>query len=284
VTEAVIDLLYVSPHADDAVFSAGASIALAARAGRRVVVATVFSRVADGDQARRAEDRAAVATLGAELVELGFAESFARDAAYRRPARLFAPALPGEAPLVEAVRAALAQAARGAEVVGPLGVGQHVDHQVAHAACAALPSTIGFYEDLPYGLCPSLTARRLAALGAPSVEPRSRRSFELAAMARWWAARPLLGEMAPAPLVPFAALAVALALARVPPPAAAPLALVEERHETAAAMEAKLAAVARYGSQWPRFFPSLAGWRAALAAHARRLGSPVAIERRFRRV
>ena len=52
-------------------------------------------------------------------------------------------------------------------VVAPLGVGGHVDHQVAHAACRALAGAeVAYYEDTPYVLTPYQLPRRLARLDA----------------------------------------------------------------------------------------------------------------------
>ena len=79
------DWIYLSPHLDDAVFSCGGRIALQVRAGRRVWVVTVcagspggplsdYAQVlhtywglaeTDAPAARREEDRAALARLGA---------------------------------------------------------------------------------------------------------------------------------------------------------------------------------------------------------------------------
>ena len=83
-TEVGRDVVVLSPHLDDAVFSLGATISRLARSGARVTVLTVFggdpsSRVAAGDwdrgtgfetageaaAARREEDRRACALLGA---------------------------------------------------------------------------------------------------------------------------------------------------------------------------------------------------------------------------
>jgi LmbE family N-acetylglucosaminyl deacetylase len=215
-----IDLLYVSPHPDDAVFSAGGAIALEVRAGRRVAVATVFSRGEDpgASAARRREDEAAIARLGAERIDLDLAEAPVRSRTRRR-ARLFAPLDRAELDLAAAVRERLRGIAAGAEVVAPLGVGRHADHQVVHAACAGLDGPTSFYEDLPYGLAPHLAARRVADLAGLRLGGVAGR---LLALARWWAARPIL--RASGLLRPLAALAVAWRQIGAQPPAS-PLAV-----------------------------------------------------------
>jgi LmbE family N-acetylglucosaminyl deacetylase len=91
-------LVVVSPHLDDGVLSLGAFLATASRSGCRVTVLTVFggdpdSRKPAGGwdsragfategeavQARRAEDRAACAAVGAEPVRLSFSEADYRE-------------------------------------------------------------------------------------------------------------------------------------------------------------------------------------------------------------
>jgi len=261
--------VFVSPHPDDAVFSAGGLIALSARAGMRVAVVTVFSGGPD-EEVRAREDRAAIAGLGAERVDLGLPDVVARRPGARRPPSLLAV----DRALIAEVTSRLA--GLGDEVVGPLGVANHADHQAVFAACAALPGRVAFYEDVPYALAPGESARRLADLRAGAVLPRS--LGERLAVARWWLARPALRRLAPLPLLPLAAWQAAAA---IPPSLLGPLSLREERHEVAAVMDEKLAAIAAYQSQWPMFFGTLEALAAALLAHAGRLGSASPVERLF---
>src|SRR5947207_1216000 len=108
-------------------------MALLARPGHAVQVATVFSRCPD-PEVREREDVAALAGLGAERLALGFT-----DVADRRRTGGKTPGfVAGDLPLVDEVRAALVPHARDATVIGPLGVARHPDHQVAFLACAAL--------------------------------------------------------------------------------------------------------------------------------------------------
>src|SRR5664279_1647995 len=91
--------LIISPHLDDAVWSLGGSIAAWTAAGTRVVVATVYTagppldevapemRVFADYPARRAEDLAACASIGAEVrwldqVERAFRRPFATGLSY----------------------------------------------------------------------------------------------------------------------------------------------------------------------------------------------------------
>lgn len=168
-------LVAVSPHLDDAVFGCGAL--LAAHAPSTVI--TVFAgrpprgtplppwdRAAgfdDGDDvvdARRAEDRAALGTLGAEPVWLDFL-----DAQY------------GPSPPVESIAADLEAAllrTAPATVCIPLGL-FHSDHALAHAAALALVRRHrGWrwlaYEEAVYRRVPGALDARLDALRRAGID------------------------------------------------------------------------------------------------------------------
>ena len=69
----------------------------------------------------------------------------------------------------------------GAALIGPLGVGGHVDHQVTHTALLAAAPQAQLYEDIPYVLRPGALEQRLAEVGrqlAGAVRPAG--SAELA--------------------------------------------------------------------------------------------------------
>ncbi len=164
-------LLAISPHLDDAVFSAGGTLAQRARQGWRVIVATCFTGNvvqpagfalacqldkglgADVDYMalRRAEDSAACAAIGAEAVHLPFLEAPHRG--YES-----APALFGEVNGDEAVTAPLTAALRELVVTeqpdavfGPLAIGNHVDHWIVRGAAEALGvRDLMLWEDWPY--------------------------------------------------------------------------------------------------------------------------------------
>lgn len=165
-------LLAISPHLDDAVFSAGATIARASRRGWRTIVATVFtgnvaqpSGFALGCQLdkgvppeidymaiRRAEDAAACVLVGAEAIHLPFLEAPHRG--YENPQALFGDARADDearAPVLEAI-AALFLEIRPDHVLAPLGLGGHVDHLIVRDAVrATVPgATLHLWEDWPY--------------------------------------------------------------------------------------------------------------------------------------
>ncbi|GLS46728.1 LmbE family N-acetylglucosaminyl deacetylase [Methylobacterium brachythecii] len=165
--------LAVSPHLDDAVFSAGGTLAHLAGAGWGVTMATVFSASvrqpkgfalacqldkglpADADYMalRRDEDRAAASHLGIdEPVHLPFREAPHRG--YGSAPELFAGLRPDdriELNLADAFET-LFRELRPDLILAPQAVGGHVDHvQVVRAIRAARPSAaVLWWRDYPY--------------------------------------------------------------------------------------------------------------------------------------
>ena len=165
-------LLALSPHLDDAVFSAGAALAARADAGWRVSVATVFTANVARPQGfalacqldkglgaevdymalRRGEDVRACAVLGVEPIHLPLLEAPHRG--YDSPAALFGPPRsddPAAALLVSTLADLLASHAPE-EVWAPRALGGHVDHVLVHRAVrGALPAAeLRWWTDWPY--------------------------------------------------------------------------------------------------------------------------------------
>lgn len=161
----------VSPHLDDAVFSAGGVLALLSRAGWRVRVVTCFTASvgdpcpfalstqldkglpADVDYMalRRAEDRAAQRRLGTlPPVHLPLPEAPHRG--YGSPAELFAPPRADDSVEAELRRSLRPHLAPADLVLAPQGIGGHVDHLLtARAVAATAPSSrTGWWRDVPY--------------------------------------------------------------------------------------------------------------------------------------
>lgn len=260
-------LVVVAPHLDDAVLSYAGHMVAAVEAGRTVRVVTVFSAGDAAMEARRAEDLAALALIGAEPVHLGRLDAPFRSARYAGSAVLLAWDAADEATVHE-VAEALAAIAGEAELVGPLGVGNHVDHRIVHRAVAQVSGRAQFYEDRPYAHVRHAVAARLRALGLRSPLPFGpvghARSFGRAPWVRAWVdpqtrARCLLAAATP-PLAHGDAIAEVARFDRG----------VRERME---------AAVACYGSQLEPLYGGLTGWRVATVAHARSLGGGAHAER-----
>jgi LmbE family N-acetylglucosaminyl deacetylase len=174
-----VPVLAVSPHLDDAVLGCGA---LLARHPRSVVVtvfagrpppgaplppwdaAAGFRRGDDVIGARRAEDRAALARLGARPVWLEFV-----DAQYGNP--------PAAAHVAARLRPII-RAADPRTVCIPLGL-FHSDHALVHAAALSVlraePARRWLaYEEPMYRLVPGAVDARLAALRAAGLRARPR--------------------------------------------------------------------------------------------------------------
>ena len=172
----------VSPHLDDAALSC-ADHALSWRAaGEDVLVVNVFTAAGTSSELsslmrtvlqasgiddaqefvalRQREDLKCMAALGLRWRHLGFTDAGFRGAttpdfptlAALRTGRL----AKRELDIVEAVSAALRSLGEVTLAVSPLGIGRHVDHLIARAACERVFETgrLAFYADMPYARAP----------------------------------------------------------------------------------------------------------------------------------
>lgn len=184
--------LYLSPHLDDAVYSLGGLLHKQSQAGARVVVVTLcagapparpLSPFAQGIHARwaaaedgapglpaapsavvalrRQEDLDALSELGAEAVHLDVPDCIYRVnpstdwPMYTTEAALFGPLHPSENALIRRVSSKLTTLLRGFgrhHLYVPLGLGQHVDHQLTRRAAETVGGLYAYYEDMPYVL------------------------------------------------------------------------------------------------------------------------------------
>jgi len=190
-------LLAISPHLDDAAFSAGGLLASRVDQGWDVTVATCFTgNVAqptgfalacqldkglgadiDYMALRRGEDLIACETLGARAIHLPFLEAPHRG--YASAKMLFAERLPDDR-IVDAVATALGEvlaAERPDLVLGPLCLGNHVDHYVVldaiQRSCA--DHAVLLWEDWPYADRESRVAAMPAIIEHLTPETRVRR-------------------------------------------------------------------------------------------------------------
>ncbi len=175
--------VYLSPHYDDAALSCGGSISRQVQAGEPVLIVTVCTAFTKPGESlssharmlheswgspenisgiRQSEDRASMEILGTDFLYLNF-----RDAIYRGDAQQGKWFYTGDEDIFGQIhKADLTLAARIEETVisivsraedkviyAPLGIGNHVDHQLTHLVGQRLLKhgwTIGFYEDYPY--------------------------------------------------------------------------------------------------------------------------------------
>ena len=167
-------VLAVSPHLDDAVFSAGALLARLHAEGHEVTLLTVFTRSVPDPQGfalacqtdkglgaevdymalRRAEDHAAARALGlppSAVVHLPLPEAPHRG--YASATELFAQLRPDDEPVVGEVAAALQDHVQAADLVlSPLCLGAHVDHRQVERALERLHAPRVRWHDEPYAL------------------------------------------------------------------------------------------------------------------------------------
>jgi LmbE family N-acetylglucosaminyl deacetylase len=176
--------IYLSPHLDDAVYSCGGMIHRQLEGGARVVVVTfctadpppgplsAFAQslherwqpdsrapAAEVVATRRREDLAALDGLGAEAVHLDIPDCIYRLnpatglAMYASSTALFGNLHPSELSLIRRTATKLSTMLHGFgrhHLYVPLGVGQHVDHQLTRRAAEVASGVFAYFEDYPY--------------------------------------------------------------------------------------------------------------------------------------
>jgi LmbE family N-acetylglucosaminyl deacetylase len=167
--------IYLSPHLDDAVFSAGGLIYEQSQMGIPVEIWTLmcgyareedvspyaqaiqtqwgFSSAEETTRMRREEDQRAAAILGARTVHFDFL-----DCIYRRAADgewlywdVFKPPHPEDAQMPSRIAEAISARLHAEDVlVCQLGVGSHVDHVLVRQAVELLGYPLRYDIDVPY--------------------------------------------------------------------------------------------------------------------------------------
>ncbi len=191
------DHVVVSPHFDDAVVSCGGRIVDRKEMGENVLVVTVFTSHIPGENPfrkkayrkllnydrRRAEDKAAMASLGVDFIWLGYREILFRE---NIPLFRYWPCFrktPSNVTLSHALAADLLDICRKTgckNLILPMAIGQHMDHQIVFQAGAQLLSKeiktcrIFFYEDYPYVLFPNMLHYRMKITGWLRLVPQNK--------------------------------------------------------------------------------------------------------------
>lgn len=175
--------VYLSPHYDDISLSCGGAVYQHIQAGEPALVITVCAAPPNpGDPlspfaqelhrrwgspedvvaTRRAEDEAAMTVLAAHSIRLDFADCIYRGRPvagewyYTNNAQLFGQIHRAEQPLIQQIAAEIQRVippGTRPTLYAPLGVGNHVDHQLVHAAARHLAQQgypVIYYEDYPY--------------------------------------------------------------------------------------------------------------------------------------
>ena len=154
------DAIYLSPHLDDVALSCGGQVFQATSAGERVLIVTLtagdppqaavsgyaqslhdrWALVTDAVAARRAEDEAANAILGADTLHWSLPDCIYRyHPATGAPLYVSDPDIFGELnlaelPLVATLREQMAALPAHRQLYIPLTIGHHVDHQLTRLA------------------------------------------------------------------------------------------------------------------------------------------------------
>jgi LmbE family N-acetylglucosaminyl deacetylase len=188
-------LIYISPHLDDAVLSAGGLIFDQARTGRRVEIWTVvcgfppegeltplaqalhfqwgFASAEETVRVRRAEDERAASIVGAQAVHFDVP-----DCIYRRgadgeplyPMGVFVEPHPAESGLAARITSTLAARLEPDDVLFcPLTIGNHVDHVTVRKAAEGLGRPLQYFADIPYLLNAPEELKRFSDGGRPEV-------------------------------------------------------------------------------------------------------------------
>ena len=170
--------IYLSPHLDDAVLSCGAIIWDMVRRRQSVEIWTIFAgdppseelspfareiheRWQTGAQApaaRRDEDSLACERLNVPYIHFPYLDCIYRTypdthfPVIERNEDLFQFPLPaGEIPLIAEITGRLQKTLPAdAKLVLPLGIGNHIDHQIVRRAGEALEKPLLYYADFPY--------------------------------------------------------------------------------------------------------------------------------------
>lgn len=168
--------IYLSPHLDDVIYSCGGLIWEQTRAGQEVEIWTICAADPPGEplspfaetlhqnwglgenaiQIRREEDRKASQVVGAvpryfSYFDCIYRKSDLGDYYYLSDHDLFGGLDPREAKLIISLTEELKnQLPAEARIIAPLGIGNHVDHELTRKAASRLGIPLYYYADYPY--------------------------------------------------------------------------------------------------------------------------------------
>lgn len=174
------DLIYLSPHLDDVALSCGGQIVEQRMNGRSVLITTIaaghppatlselarnlhehWELLSNAVTIRREEDKLACALLDADYLHWNIPDAIYRlhpidqTPLYPTMEMIVEPILPVDHGLIVALVKALQTLPTHQQVVAPLAVGNHVDHQITRLAAEyCFGSSLLYYEDYPYAHLP----------------------------------------------------------------------------------------------------------------------------------
>jgi len=169
------DSLYVSPHADDVFLSCPARLLQEQARGASILLVTLFDDAGRAPEAAVPGRASFLSRPGVQHLAVGLPAAPARDPAYAT----FRGLTQGRQAVDEdclgravELLADIGHRTRAREVYAPLGVGQHIDHRLAHEASrGAFPPRGGgrnvfLYEERPEAFVPGAVRVRLSQVGA----------------------------------------------------------------------------------------------------------------------
>jgi len=168
--------IYLSPHLDDVIYSCGGLIWEQTNSGQDVEIWTIFAADAPIDslsqfaetlhdnwgleenavRVRREEDQMSSKIVGATPHYLSYLDCIYRKSEsgnyyYQNETDLFGGLDPEEADLITALTDDLKdQLPAEAQIVVPLSIGNHVDHELTRKAASRLEIPLYYYADYPY--------------------------------------------------------------------------------------------------------------------------------------
>jgi LmbE family N-acetylglucosaminyl deacetylase len=168
--------VYISPHLDDAVLSAGGLMYEQVRSGKKVEIWTMICGIPNTDEvspfahelhakwgfhsaeetvrSRREENRLAAKIVGATDIYLDFLDSIYRrnpNGGWLYENNTFTPPHAEDADLPrQMVMAMNKRLMPDDKVVCPLAIGGHVDHVIVRQAVESLGRDLLYYADIPY--------------------------------------------------------------------------------------------------------------------------------------
>ncbi|MBF0491883.1 MAG: PIG-L family deacetylase [Deltaproteobacteria bacterium] len=170
------EVLIISPHYDDAVFSCGGILSNPSQ-DYQFEVLNVFSHSGRRTAQRKKEEAAASEYLNYQSHSLGFSDYERRDFFGFLPSRMHRFLGAEDEEVFKKVETAFLDFLKNKNfhsLYFPLGIGMHIDHEICFRLAKSLSKQnsgeIYFYEDLPYALLPGLTELRLFQLGISSPE------------------------------------------------------------------------------------------------------------------
>jgi LmbE family N-acetylglucosaminyl deacetylase len=170
--------IYISPHLDDAVLSCGGVIVHQASCGDEVIVVTVcggspqesypsayieqlhkrWGTDESAIQVRKEEDKRACALLGASTVHLEIPDAIYRtndngDHFYTSDEEIFGEIHPSDVKLIDEMERMLeVECENASSIYAPIGIGNHVDHQLIRRAVDRSGMDHWLYRDFPYAI------------------------------------------------------------------------------------------------------------------------------------